>query len=56
MIEMFSRYEFANDEWGKIKEKCNSEGITFLSTPQNYSDLELLLKLGIDAIKVGSDD
>ncbi len=56
MIEMFSRYEFANDEWGKIKEKCNSEGITFLSTPQNYSDLELLLKLRIDAIKVGSDD
>jgi len=56
MLEMFSRYEFSNNEWGKIKEKCNSEGITFLSTPQNYSDLELLLKLGIDAIKVGSDD
>ena len=56
MIEMFSRYEFSNDEWGKIKEKCNLEKITFLSTPQNYSDLELLLKLGIDAIKVGSDD
>jgi sialic acid synthase SpsE len=56
MIGMFSRYEFSNDEWGKIKEKCNSEKITFLSTPQNYSDLELLLKFGIDAIKVGSDD
>jgi len=56
MLEMFSRYEFSEDEWIKIKEKCDLEKITFLSTPQNFSDLELLLKLGIDAIKVGSDD
>ena len=56
MLEMFSKYEFSDDEWLKIKNKCDFEKITFLSTPQNYSDLELLLKLGIDAIKVGSDD
>ena len=28
----------------------------FLSTPENRSDLDLLLELGIPAIKVGSDD
>ena len=56
MLEMFSRYEFSDVEWGKIKDKCDLEKITFLSSPQNFSDLELLLKLGIDAIKVGSDD
>ena len=56
MLDMFSKYEFSDDEWIKIKNKCDLEKITFLSTPQNYSDLELLLKLGIDAIKVGSDD
>ena len=56
MLEMFRRYEFARDDWFKIKARCDEEGITFLSTPQNMSDLELLLEIGIDAIKVGSDD
>lgn len=56
MLEMFRRYEFSREEWFRIKEKCDSEGILFLSTPQNQSDLELLQELGIPAIKVGSDD
>lgn len=55
-LEMFRRYEFSKDEWHKIKIKCDDEGITFLSTPQNRSDLDLLLELGIDAVKIGSDD
>ena len=56
MLEMFSRHEFSNKEWFQIKKKCDDEKINFLSTPQNFSDLELLLKIGINAIKVGSDD
>jgi len=55
-LEMFQRYEFSREEWFEIKRKCEEEDIVFLSTPQNKSDLELLLKLGISAIKVGSDD
>jgi N,N'-diacetyllegionaminate synthase len=56
MFEMFKRYEFSKDEWVKIKKKCDKAGIIFMSTPQNYSDLELLLEIGIPAIKIGSDD
>lgn len=56
MIDLFTRYEFSSDQWIKIKAECERVGIVFLSTPQNYSDLELLLGLGIDAIKIGSDD
>jgi N,N'-diacetyllegionaminate synthase len=56
MLEMFKRYEFSKDQWRKIKDKCDEIGILFLSTPQNRSDLNLLLELGIPAIKVGSDD
>jgi len=56
MFEMFSRYEFTRDEWRAIKQKCDKEGILFLSTPQNRPDLDLLMELGIPAIKVGSDD
>ena len=56
MFEMFKRCEFSKTEWIKIKQKCDEMKILFLSTPQNRSDLDLLLKLGIPAIKVGSDD
>jgi sialic acid synthase SpsE len=56
MLDMFTRYEFNDEDWIKIKEKCDKEGILFLSTPQNLSDLEVLMQLGVEAIKVGSDD
>jgi N,N'-diacetyllegionaminate synthase len=56
MLEMFRRYQFSREEWFLIKKKCVENQIMFLSTPQNRSDLDLLLELGISAIKVGSDD
>jgi N,N'-diacetyllegionaminate synthase len=56
MLDMFKRMELSIDEWKKIKHYCLEKNITFLSTPQNPSDLELLLDIGIDAIKIGSDD
>ena len=56
MLELFKRYEFGRDEWFEIKQKCVDENILFLSTPQNRSDLDLLLELSLSAIKVGSDD
>ena len=54
--DMFKRCEFSKDEWYKIKERCDKEKILFLSTPENSSDLDLLLQIGIPAIKVGSDE
>ena len=56
MLDMFKRYEFSREQWLSIKKKCLETGIIFLSTPQNRSDLDLLLELGVAAIKVGSDD
>lgn len=56
MLEMFKRYEFSKDEWFLIKQKCDQEDILFLSTPQNQSDLELLLEIGMPVVKIGSDD
>lgn len=56
MLEMFRRYEFPPESWHEIKAHCGAVGITFFSTPQNPSDLELLLKIGVPALKVGSDD
>ncbi len=56
MFEMYKRCEFSKTEWIKIKQKCDEVEILFLSTPENRSDLDLLLELGIPAIKIGSDD
>jgi N,N'-diacetyllegionaminate synthase len=56
MLAMFRRYELERSSWFAIKAECERQGITFLSTPQNLSDLDLLLEIGIGAVKVGSDD
>lgn len=56
MLEMFKRYQFTRQQWFEIKKKCDQEQIVFLSSPSSKSDLDLLLDLGIKAIKVGSDD
>ncbi len=56
MLKMFERNEFAEEEWGEIADYCKRKEVIFFSTPQNLSDLKLLLKIGVPAIKVGSDD
>jgi len=56
MLAMFRRLELPRDAWRTIKAECDKQGIVFLSTPQNRSDLDLLLDVGVPAVKVGSDD
>lgn len=56
MLTMFQRYEFPPEAWQEIKAYCDKAGITFFSTPQNNSDLDLLMEVGVPAVKVGSDD
>lgn len=56
MLDMFQRYELSPQDWFRIKSECDRLGIIFFSTPQNVTDLELLLEIGIPAVKVGSDD
>jgi len=56
MLAMFQRCELPRGSWREIKVHCETVGITFFSTPQNLSDLDLLMEIGVPAIKVGSDD
>jgi N,N'-diacetyllegionaminate synthase len=56
MLEMFKRYEFPRSAWAEIKTACDKAGIMFFSSPQNRSDLDVLLEVGVPVIKVGSDD
>lgn len=56
IIDMFERSEFTKSEWREIKDFCDENEILFLSTPGNVSDLELLMSIDVQAVKVGSDD
>lgn len=56
MLAMFQRYELPRAAWREIKQECDRHEIVFMSTPQNRSDLDVLLEVGVPAIKVGSDD
>ncbi|MEI8155481.1 MAG: N-acetylneuraminate synthase family protein [Burkholderiales bacterium] len=56
MLAMFKRHEFSDEQWRDIKTHSDTVGITFFSTPQNRPDLDLLMSIGVPAIKVGSDD
>ncbi len=54
--EMFRRTEFSEEEWKELKSFCDEQDIIFLSTVSGIDGLELLLRVGVDAVKVGSDD
>ena len=56
MLAMFERHELPESAWPIIKTECYKVGILFFSTPQNRSDLDTLLDVGVPAVKVGSDD
>jgi sialic acid synthase SpsE len=56
MLAMFRRYELPREAWDAINEECRRQCVIFMSTPQNRTDLDLLVELGVPAVKVGSDD
>ncbi len=56
MLAMFERYELPAGAWARIRGECDRQQIIFMSTPQNRSDLDLLLDVGLPAVKIGSDD
>ena len=56
LYQTFKECEIKDYQWKELKKRCDELKITFLSTPQNLSDLKSLLNLGVKAIKIGSDD
>jgi len=56
-LSMFKRWEFSKSEWREIINYCRKKKIVFATTPQNLSDLKMILALTRPPfIKVGSDD
>ena len=55
-INIFRRCELPESAWPVIKAECDKQDIIFMSTPETPADLDILLKAGIPAIKIGSDN
>ncbi len=55
-VDMLRRCELPESAWPVLKAECEKHGALFMSTPQNPSDLDILLRVGVPAIKIGSDD
>lgn len=56
LYETFKRCELPESAWFELKQECEKAGVIFFATPQNESDLDVLLKVGVPCVKIGSDD
>lgn len=56
LYPVFKQSELPDSAWPEIKAACERAGLIFFATPQNPSDLETLLRVGVPCVKVGSDD
>jgi len=55
-ISYLKSLELSKDQLKEIKDYCGLKGIMFLSTVSEYGGLDLLLSIGVQAIKIGSTD
>lgn len=56
MLDMFERFELRKDDWPLLAEYARKCGIKISSTPQNFSDYEIIKNLDFPFVKIGSDD
>jgi N,N'-diacetyllegionaminate synthase len=54
--DYWRRMELTEDQWIKLKEKCDDLNVEFLATPFSNVAVDLLEKLGVVRYKIGSGD
>lgn len=52
--EMLKALELQAEDFARLKEECDKVGISFLSTPYNVGDIDLLESIGTPAYKIAS--
>jgi sialic acid synthase SpsE len=53
---MLRRLELPPSVWAELKAHCDERGLMFLSTPFDEQSADMLVGLGVDALKLGSGD
>lgn len=56
LYDRIGDYELSVSEHRELKEHCESEGVTFLSTPFSVEAVRLLEDVGVSAYKIGSGE
>ncbi|MBM9578385.1 N-acetylneuraminate synthase family protein [Leptospira sp. 201903070] len=56
LVDIFKKYELSETMHRKFQEAAQDEGLIFFSTPLCVSSLQLLVSLGVPAIKIASGD
>ena len=54
--EMLARLELTDDEFRRVRTHCAERGIEFLATPFGPRDIDRLMELEVNAIKIASTD
>lgn len=54
--DMLRRLELADADFARLRDECHNIGIEFLATPFSIADLQRLIELDIQAVKIGSAD
>lgn len=54
--ELLRQYELTPEEHRHLQQYCADQGVTFLSTPFDRESVELLIELGVPALKLGSGE
>jgi len=55
-FDMFKRCELTRSDFEAIRDECRRENVLFIATATDVEAKDMLVDLGVPAIKVGSDD
>lgn len=55
-FDYWKRMEFTPDQWQGIQSHCHEVGLKFISSPFSNAAVDLLVGIGVDAIKIGSGE
>jgi len=55
-FQMLKSLELTDEEFIRVNKYCNKIGIGFISTPSDAPSLELLVKIGLETMKISSSD
>lgn len=55
-FDYWKRMEFTPEQWQGIKDHCHQVGLKFISSPFSNAAVDLLERIEVDAIKIGSGE
>lgn len=55
-FDYWKRMQFTKDQWKQLKDRCDSHGMEFMSSPFSNEAVDLLEEVGVKRYKIGSGE